>query len=132
MHAKYGRRVIARVACPNTSRTGWVLLLAAAMLGTPIIPAFAQVTQPPDPAAMASQVKKFGVGKSVKVWLVGGERVNGHIRTIRDDSFTLRVNRSTARSIPYAQVAEIKDPSALTWILVGAAIVVAIILIAHH
>lgn len=132
MHAKNWRRVTARAANPNTFWKGLVLLLAAAMLGTPVVPAFAQAVQTPDPAAVESQVKKFGVGKSVKVWLVGGERVNGHIRKINDDSFTLKVNRSTERSIPYSQVTEIKDPSDLDWLLIGAAIVIVTILIIHH
>jgi hypothetical protein len=79
------------------------------------------------------QVKKFGVGKNVKVTLVGGEQVLGHIRTIGADSFTVKVHKAnTERSIPYAQVTDIKDPGPLTWILVGAALVIVVILIFHH
>ncbi len=132
MHSKFCGVVTPCAIRPKTLWTMLALLLAAAMLGTPIAPAFAQGTQTPDPAAVESQVKKFGVGKSVKVWLVGGERVDGHIRKINDDSFTVRVNRSTQRSIPYAQVTEIKDPSSLEWLLIGAAIVVVTILIIRH
>jgi hypothetical protein len=110
-------------------RTGLVLLLLAALLGTENVPAFGQ-TQP-SPSAVETQVKKWGVGKSVKMTLQSGEQVSGHIRAIGADSFTVRVHKKE-RSIPYAEVTEIKDPGPLTWILVGAAIVVVIILIVHH
>jgi hypothetical protein len=132
MHSRFCRPITAYAGRSNSFRTGLNLLLAAAMLGTPFFPAYSQVTQSSDAAAVESQVKKFGVGKSVKVWLVGGEQVNGHIREIGDDSFTVKVNKSTERSIPYSQVTEIKDPGPLFWILIGVVIVVVIIVIAHH
>ncbi len=134
MHSRFCRPVTASAGHPNSFRMGLILLLAAAMLGTPFFSAFAQATsQSPDPAAVESEVKKFGVGKSVKVWLVGGEQVNGHIRKIGDDSFTVKVNKSTERAIPYAQVREVKDPPGpLEWLLIGAAIVLVTVLIVHH
>ena len=117
----------------KTLRTGLVLLVAVALLGTATVPAFAQGPQTPDPSAVESQVKKFGVGKSVKVKLVDGQQISGHIRAIGADSFTVKISKaSTEKSIPYAQVTEIKDPGPLTWILVGAALVIVIIIIAHH
>jgi hypothetical protein len=116
-----------------TFRGGLVLLLTTALLATESGVAFAQGPQAPDPAAVQSQVKKFGVGKSVKMKLVNGEQVSGHISAIGADSFTVRINKSsTERTIPYAQVTEIKDPGPIGWILIGAAIVIVIILIAHH
>ena len=112
---------------------GLALLLTVAMTGTAVAPAFAQVSQTPDPATVENQVKKFGVGKSVKVQLVNGELIRGHIRSIGADSFTVKIGRaSSPRSIPYAQVTDIKDPGPLTWLLVGAAIVVVTILIIRH
>jgi preprotein translocase subunit YajC len=132
MHSRFCGPVTAYAGRSNSLRTRLILLLAAAMLGTPFFPAFAQVTQTQDPAAVERQVKKFGVGKSVKVWLVGGEQVNGHIRKIGDDSFTVKVNKSTERSIPYSQVTEVKDPGPVGWLLIGAAIVIVVILIFHH
>lgn len=123
----------------KTVRMGLVLLLSIAMLGIETVPVFAQATQPiqtaqpPDPAMVESQVKKFGVGKSVKIQLVSGELIKGHIRTIGADAFTVRISRKAGdRSVSYAQVAMIKDPSDLEWVLVGALIVIVIILVAKH
>lgn len=118
----------------GTIRSGLILLLAVGLLGPETAPTFAMGPQTPDPSTVETQVKKFGVGKSVKVWLVGGEFVRGHIRGIGADSFTVKVSKtSTERSIPYAQVTEIKDPPGpITYILIGAAIVVVVILIVHH
>jgi hypothetical protein len=114
-------------------REGLILLLTIALLGVETVPAFAQASQTPDPSWVESQVKKFGVGKSVKITLVGGEQIAGHIRAIGSDSFTVRISKKSAeRTIPYAQVAEIKDPGPLMWILIGAAIVIIIIVAAHH
>jgi hypothetical protein len=104
-------------------------LLAVALVGTETGTIFAQAPQATDPAFVESQVKKFGVGKSVKVKLADGEQIRGHIRAIGPDSFTVKVSRATERSIPYAQVTEIKDPGPITWIIVGAAIVVVTILV---
>lgn len=115
-----------------TFRAVFVGLLALLLWGT-AVPAFAQNPQTPDPSIVASQVKKFGVGKSVKVWLVSGELIRGHIRSIGPTSFTVKINKSRAEtSIPYAQVTAIKDPGPLTWLLVGAAIVLITVLIIHH
>ncbi len=114
-------------------RSGLTLLLAVWLLGTEAAPTFAMGPQTPDPSTVETQVKKFGVGKSVKVSLVGGELVRGHIRAIDADSFTVKTCKSSERSIPYAQVTEIKDPPGpITYILIGAAIVVVVILIVHH
>jgi hypothetical protein len=82
---------------------------------------------------VAAQVKKFGVGKAVKVKLIGGQKLNGHIQSIGVDTFMVKLNkRGGERAIPYAQVGEVKDPSPLTWMLIGAVAVVVIILIARH
>lgn len=117
----------------RTLRNGLVFVLAVLLMGTDTVSAFAQESQSPDPSAVVSQVKKFGVGKAVKVKLIGGERLSGHIQSIGTDSFTVRLNKAGGeRAIPYAQVAEVKDPGPLTWMLIGAALVIVIILIAHH
>lgn len=114
-------------------RTGLILLVAAALGGTVAAPLFAKAPQTTDPSTIETQVKKFGVGKSVKMKLVDGEQVSGHIRAIGADSFSVKISRtSTERSIPYAQVTEIKDPGPLTWILVGAGIVLLTILIVRR
>ncbi len=133
MHSKFSRAFNGFSGNAGSFRTGLILLLASAMLGTGIVPAFAQAPQAPDPSLVESQVRKFGVCKSVKVWLVGGEQISGHIRAIGADSFTVKIRKSTERSVPYAQVTGIKDPPGpITYILIGAAIVVVAILIARR
>ncbi len=113
--------------------TGLVLLLVVAIWGTTAGVAFAQNSAAPDPSMVAAQVKKFGVGKSVKIKLVDGEKLNGHIQSFGAEGFTVKLAKAGGeRSIPYAQVAEIKDPGPLFWILVGAAIVIVIIVAAKH
>jgi hypothetical protein len=82
---------------------------------------------------VASQVKKLGVGKAVKVKLIGGEKLSGRIQSIAVDTFTIKLSKGGGeRAIPYAQVAEVKDPSPLTWMLIGAAVVILIIIVARH
>jgi hypothetical protein len=130
MHSKISRAISGFSGSAGSFRTGMVWLLAVALLGTGTVPSFAQAPQTPDPSEVERQVKKFGVGKSVKVWLVGGDQINGHIRAIGADSFTVKISKSTERSVPYAQVTEIKDPSPLTWMLIGAALVIVIIIVA--
>jgi len=114
-------------------RQGLAILLTIALMGAETASAFAKESQAPDPSMVAAQVKKFGVGKAVKVKLMGGERVSGHIRSIGADAFTIKLSKEGGeRVIPYAQVGEVKDPSPLTWMLVGAAIVIVIIVAAKR
>jgi len=114
-------------------RKGLVYLLAVVLMSADTFSAYAKDSQPPDPSVVASQVKKFGVGKSVKVKLVGGEKLSGHIREISGDGFTITLSKGAGeRAIPYAQVLEVKDPSPIFWILVGAALVIVIIVAARH
>jgi hypothetical protein len=132
MHLKNSRTFKDFFGHVGTLRMGLVWLLLVALLGTETAPALAQTLQTPDPSAVESQVKKFGVGKSVIMTLVDGEQISGHIRSIGADCFTVKVSKThTERAIPYAQVTYIKDPpSPLTWILVGAGIVLLTVLIA--
>jgi hypothetical protein len=110
-----------------------VILLVVALSGTTAGMAFAQTPPAPDPSLIAAQVKKFGVGKSVKVKLIGGEELKGHIRSIGGEGFTVRLSKAGGeRSIPYAQVAEIKDPGPIFWMLVGAVIVIVVIVAAKR
>lgn len=133
MHSKISRAYVGHSGKSNTFRSGLILLVSATLIGLETVPAFGQGSQEPAPSSIEGQVKKFGVGKSVKIWLVSGEFITGHIRTISTDSFTVKISKThTERSIPYSQVTEIKDPSPLTWMLIGAAVVIVIILIAHH
>ena len=114
-------------------RQGLAILLAVALTGAGIASAFAKESQAPDASMVEAQVKKFGVGKAVKVKLIGGEKVSGHIRSIGADAFTIKLGKEGGeRVIPYAQVGEVKDPSPLTWMLIGAAIVIIIIVAAKR
>jgi protein involved in polysaccharide export with SLBB domain len=109
-----------------------VALLVAATAGLVSVPSLAKVPQTPDPSAVKAQVTKFGVGKAVKVKLVGGQKLSGHIRSIGPDSFTVKVDKSAAeKEIPYDQVLQVKDPGPLTWMLLGAALVIVIIVVAR-
>ena len=113
-------------------RNGLVGILAMALLAAASVPAFGADQPTPDAAVVAAQVKHWGVGKIVKMTLANGEHLTGHIRSIGPDSFTVKVSK-TQRTIPYSQVSFIKDPPGpLTWILVGAAIVLVTVLIIHH
>ena len=119
--------------CTGALRKGLVYLLAFALTGAETVSAYAKESQAPDPSVVASQVRKFGVGKAVKVKLAGGERLNGHIQSIGGDAFTIKLSHGGGeRTIPYTQVTEVKDPSPIFWILVGAALVIAIIVVARH
>jgi sRNA-binding regulator protein Hfq len=110
-----------------------VFLLAVALASTNTISTLAKQSQASDPSTVASQVRKFGVGKAVKVKLTGGEKLSGHIQSIGGDTFTVKLSkRGGERTIPYAQVAEVKDPGPLTWMVIGAAVVILIIIVAHH
>jgi sRNA-binding regulator protein Hfq len=125
------------VACFSGStralRKGLVYLLAVALTGGDAVSAYAKESQAPDPSAVASQVKKFGVGKAVKVKLMGGEKLRGHIQSIGGDTFTIKLSKGGGdRTIAYAQVVEVKDPGPIFWMLVGAALVVIIIVAARH
>lgn len=117
----------------RTLQAGSVLLLAVVLLAAQTAQTFAQTLQTADASAAEAQVKKFGIGKCVKVTLAGGEQLKGHIWAISPDSFTVKIGKSSPmRSIPYSQVTEIKDPGPLVWMLICAAAAVAIVLIIRH
>ena len=126
-------RVTSLFGSEQVFRQGLAILLAVALMGAETASAFAKDSQAPDASMVAAQVKKFGVGKAVKVKLIGGEKVSGHIRSIGADAFTIKLSKEGGeRVIPYAQVGEVKDPSPLTWMLIGAAIVIIIIIAAKR
>ena len=126
-----------RTACFSGSagalRQGLVYLLAVALTCADTVSTYAKESQAPGPSVVASQVKKFGVGKAVKVKLTGGEKLSGHIQSIGGDTFTIKLSKGGGdRAIAYAQVVEVKDPSPIFWILVGAVLVIVIIVAARH
>jgi len=131
MGPNQSNRVTSLSGSTQALRQGLAILLAVALTGAGTS-AFAKEPQAPDPSIVAAQVKKIGVGKAVKVRLIGGEKLSGHIRSINGDAFTIRLSKEGGeRVIPYAQVGQVKDPSPVTWMLIGAAIVIIIIVAAN-
>jgi hypothetical protein len=105
-------------------------ILGSLFVSALTVPALAKAPQVTAPSAVEAQVKKFGVGKDVKVTLASGKKLRGHIASIAENSFTIRLRKRQAeREIPYSQVALVKDPGPLVWILVGAAIAVIVIVV---
>jgi hypothetical protein len=91
-----------------------------------------KTSQRPDAPAVQAEVRKIGVGKDVKVTLIGGQRLRGHVSSIAANSFSIRTHRQGSETqIPYDQVEQVKDPSAVTWFLLGAAVVIIVIIIVH-
>ena len=131
MGPNQSNRVTSLSGSTQALRQGLAILLAVALTGAGTASAFAKESQAPDPSIVAAQVKKFGLGKAVKVKLIGGERVSGHIQSIGADAFTMKLSKKGGeRVIPYTQVGQVKDPSPVTWMLIGAAIVIIIIVAA--
>jgi hypothetical protein len=110
----------------------WVSILAVVFGSVFALPSFAQSPQAANASAVEAQVRKFGIGKDVKIKLTSGEKLRGHISSIGASSFTVKLRKSKMeRQVPYNDVAMVKDPGALFWILVGAAIVVIVIVAVH-
>jgi hypothetical protein len=127
------RRIASFSGSTRALRKGLAFLLTVALMGSATVSAMAKESPAPDPSTVASQVKKFGVGKAVKVKLQGGEKLSGHIQSIDADTFTVKLSKAGGeRAIPYAQVTEVKDPGLLMWMVIGAAVVILAILVAHH
>jgi hypothetical protein len=113
-------------------RRAIIFLMVVVVGGLIALPTLAQSPQVATPSAVEAQVKKFGVGKDVKVRLTDGAKLRGHIASIGANSFTLRLRKNkTERTLAYNQIALIKDPGPIFWILIGAAIVVIIIVAVH-
>ncbi len=111
------------------------MVLFCAMLVAMIIPvsALAGGPQTMDALAVKTQVRQFGIGKNVKVKLVGGQKLHGRIVGIGADSFAVKAGKRHPEAIPYSQVVLVKDPGRrVKWLMIGGAIVIVIIIIAVH
>lgn len=109
-----------------------IFLLVLAVGSVIAIPALGRDLQVVPPSAIEAQVRKFGVGKDVKITLTSGAKLRGHIASIGTNSFTITLRKSkTERSLAYSDVGLIKDPGPVFWILVGAAIAVIVIVVIH-
>lgn len=104
------------------------MLLACLMWGT-AVPALAGTPHAPNPDAVRAKVEKLGVGEHVMVKRTEGPKLHGHITGIAEQSFKVRPDNAQAEVvIPYTEVLKVKkNPGAITWMLVGAALVIIII-----
>jgi hypothetical protein len=93
------------------------------------VPGFARAPKPIDPEAARAKVEKLGVGENVMVKRTEGTTLRGHITAIEQETFKLRPDKSqTEVAIPYEQVVKVrKNPRALTWMAVGAILVIVVI-----
>jgi hypothetical protein len=90
---------------------------------------FAGTPKTPNPDVVRAKVEKLGVGEHVMVKRAEGPKLHGHITGIDEQSFKLQPDHAQAEVvIPYADVLKVKkNPGAITWMLVGAALVIIIV-----
>jgi hypothetical protein len=125
------------MVCPRhvgaLQRSGIAFSLVIALVGTTIVPTYAKVPGTPDPEVVKKKVEKLGVGEHVAVKRVVGKTLHGRITGIGEQSFKLRADNATLETeIAYGQVLNVKkNPGALTWMLVGAVLVIVIIVAAR-
>ena len=107
-------------------------VLLAGIMGLTAIPGLASPNVP-NPKAVKAKVEKLGVGEHVMVKLMEGPKLHGHIVGIEGQSFKLKPDHAQAEVlVPYDHVLKVKkNPGALTWMLVGAAIVIIVIVAAR-
>lgn len=112
--------------------SGLLGMLLAFMLTVPSAGSAKDRNPPLTPEGAKAAVKQIGVGKEVKVRFTSGKLLRGRLSGIGNDSFSIRTSKHAFETpIRYDEVAHIKDPGPLTWILVGAAIAVIVIVIVH-
>ncbi len=109
-----------------------IAVLLAVSLTFAAIPGLSAPPNIPRSVAVKARVEKLGVGEHVMVKLAEGPKLHGHIIRIEDHSFQLQPDRQQAEvQIPYDHVVTIKkNPGAITWMLVGAVLVIIIIVAA--
>ena len=112
---------------PTTHRLVAVLLVCAMCF--PAAPALAGPPKTTDPVAVKAKVEKLGVGEHVMVKRSEGPKLHGHITGIEEHTFKLKPDQAQAEvAIPYADVLKVKkNPGAITWMAVGAVLVIIII-----
>jgi sporulation protein YlmC with PRC-barrel domain len=110
---------------------GIAVLLAGAMT-LAAVPGLGVPPNIPNPQAVKAKVEKLGVGEHVMVQLTEGPKLHGHIIGIEQHAFKLQPDREKAEvQIPYDHVIKVKkNPGAITWMLVGAVLVVIVIVAA--
>jgi len=103
-----------------------VLMLAAAVLFLQTAPSFGRATRAD---VVKARVGKLGLGKHVKVKIIGGEELHGNITAIGGQSFRLRPDNATAETeIAYSQVVLVKEnPGKITWIVIAVVAVVVVV-----
>src|SRR5207248_11542869 len=110
-------------------RRAVALVLFMVLEGSQNVPALATSPKTLGPVAAEVKVKKLGVGEHVMVKIVGGKKLHGHITEISERSFALQPDHeNSVRQIAYDQILEVrKNPGPITWMLIGAAIVIIVI-----
>ena len=118
-------------------KRSFAILLSGALLlaASGIRPVQAQAENNVQPAEQTrAKVQKIGVGKDARaeVRLRDNSRLKGYISAAGEDSFTITDRKTgAARTVAYADVAGVNKqgggPSKLTWIIIGAAAVTAVI-----
>jgi hypothetical protein len=111
------------------SLRGLVAVLLAGATALAAVPGLASPPNIPHAEAMRAKVEKLGVGEHVMVKLAEGPKLHGHIVGIDPQAFQLKPdNAQAAIVIPYDHVLKVKkNPGAITWMLIGAALVIIII-----
>ena len=105
------------------------LVLASMVWGSPSL-TLAGTPKTPNPDVVKAKVEKLGVGEHVMVKRTEGPKLHGHITGIAEQSFKLHPDNARAEvEIPYSDVLKIhKNPGPITWMLVGAALVIIVII----
>ena len=112
----------------NTIRQATAVTLILAMTFS-AVPGMAGPPKLTSPDTLRAKVEKLGVGEHVMVKRTEGPKLHGHITAIDEQSFRLRPDNVQAELlIPYTDVLKIKkNPGAITWMLVGAALLVIVV-----
>ena len=106
-----------------------VAAVLAIVMSCMAVPGFARAPKAVNPEAVKAKVEKLGVGEHVMVKRTEGPKLRGHITGIEQEGFKLKQDKTQAEVlIPYDDVLQVKkNPGAITWMLLGAALVVIII-----
>ena len=115
-------------------RRSLALLLVAALLSTTTVPAFAKAPKTSDPELIKRKVEKLGVGEHVAVKRLAEKTLHGHITAIGEQSFKLHADNATSETeIAYDQVLNVKkNPGPVTWMILGAVLLIVIIVAAKR
>ena len=123
------RQVVRLCKVDAIRRQSIALLLVAALLSTTTVPAFAKAPTTSDPDVVKRKVEKLGVGEHVAVKRLADKTLHGHITAIGEQSFKLHADNATSETeIAYDQVSNVKkNPGPVTWMVLGAVLLIVIV-----